>query len=57
MIPLFVTPGIDPAAFTADPGVPFTSLTHLTTLLTRTADPAPGWNQPDPDPVRGHPNE
>ncbi|MGW1976629.1 hypothetical protein [Streptomyces sp. NPDC001889] len=46
VIPLFVTPGTDPAAFTADPGVPFTSLIHLPFLLAQVADPVPGWNRP-----------
>ncbi|WP_406257231.1 hypothetical protein [Streptomyces chartreusis] len=45
VIPLFVTRNIDPAAFTADPGIAFTTIDHLRALLTDATPPKAGWNQ------------
>ncbi|MFG2899061.1 hypothetical protein ACGFZH_18535 [Streptomyces zaomyceticus] len=44
VIPLFVTPDVNPAAFISDPVVPFTSITTLATILTASDAPAVGWN-------------
>ncbi|GHG13452.1 hypothetical protein GCM10017667_54160 [Streptomyces filamentosus] len=44
VIPLFVTRSIDPAAFTTTPGVAFTTIDHLATLLTGHTEPEHGWN-------------
>ncbi|RCG17905.1 hypothetical protein DQ384_39360 [Sphaerisporangium album] len=44
VIPLIVTRVLDPAAFTADPAVPFTTADQLAQTLTADADPRPGWN-------------
>ncbi|MFF5454999.1 hypothetical protein ACFY40_27765 [Streptomyces sp. NPDC012950] len=44
VIPLFVTPDVNPAAFISDPVVPFTSITTLTAILTASDAPAVGWN-------------
>ncbi|MEV7181034.1 hypothetical protein [Kitasatospora sp. NPDC093679] len=46
VLPLFVTRTIEPAAFLADPQVPFTTAEHLANVLTSPTDPAPGWITP-----------
>ncbi|WP_406263292.1 hypothetical protein OIA45_45525 (plasmid) [Streptomyces chartreusis] len=45
VIPVFITRNIDPAAFTADPDIAFTTVDHLAALLTDDIHPKPGWNQ------------
>ncbi|MEU6572590.1 hypothetical protein [Streptomyces sp. NPDC046805] len=45
VLPLMVTRTIEPAAFLADPRVPYTTVDHLTEVLTRADDPEPGWVQ------------
>ncbi|WP_405814747.1 hypothetical protein OG241_09065 [Streptomyces sp. NBC_01390] len=47
VIPLMVTRSIEPAAFLADPKVPFTIADHLARILTASTTPRPGWNSPD----------
>ncbi|WP_424534357.1 hypothetical protein ACOZ38_29195 [Sphaerisporangium viridialbum] len=44
VIPLLVTRVLDPAAFTTDPAVPFTTADQLAQTLTGSAGPRPGWN-------------
>ncbi len=44
VVPIFVTRNIDPAAFTADPGVAFTSIGHLAAVLGSATEPDTGWN-------------
>ncbi|MFF9853426.1 hypothetical protein [Streptomyces litmocidini] len=44
VVPLFVTPAVDPAAFVEDPGIAFTSIADLVALLVSPADPESGWN-------------
>ncbi|WP_127353814.1 hypothetical protein [Actinacidiphila soli] len=46
VVPLLVTRTIEPAAFTADPRVPFTIADYLAGVLTASALPRPGWNAP-----------
>jgi hypothetical protein len=48
--PLMVTRTIEPAAFIADPKVPFTTAAHFADVLADPADPAPGWISP-PSPL------
>ncbi|MGW1002258.1 hypothetical protein [Streptomyces sp. NPDC002520] len=43
VLPLMVTRTIEPAAFLADPRIPYTTADHLTTVLTHPTDPEPGW--------------
>ncbi|MBK3647268.1 hypothetical protein [Streptomyces sp. MBT33] len=43
--PLFVTRNIDPAAFTTDPQIAFTTIDHLAALLADGTEPKAGWNQ------------
>ncbi|MBP5909301.1 hypothetical protein F3K40_31775 [Streptomyces sp. LBUM 1478] len=42
---LFVTRNIDPAAFTTDPQIAFTTIDHLAALLADGTEPKAGWNQ------------
>ncbi|MGW4641637.1 hypothetical protein ACWEN6_24155 [Sphaerisporangium sp. NPDC004334] len=44
VIPLLVTRDLEPAAFTADPKVPFATADQLAQILTSEDDPSPGWN-------------
>ena len=46
VVPLLVTRAIEPAAFTADLRVPFTTVDHLAGVLTAAALPRPGWSAP-----------
>ncbi|MFD0035671.1 hypothetical protein ACWGDS_30530 [Streptomyces sp. NPDC055059] len=50
VLPLMVTRTIEPAAFLADPRVPYTTADHLTAVLTRADDPEPGWVPVPPPP-------
>jgi hypothetical protein len=43
VLPLMVTRTVEPAAFLADPRIPYTTADHLTTVLTHPTDPEPGW--------------
>ncbi|GAB3950308.1 hypothetical protein [Streptomyces sparsus] len=50
VLPLMVTRTIEPAAFLADPRVPYTTADRLTAVLTRADDPEPGWVPLPPPP-------
>ncbi|WP_329156080.1 hypothetical protein OIU91_42100 (plasmid) [Streptomyces sp. NBC_01456] len=43
VLPLMVTRTIEPAAFLADPHVPYVTAERLTAVLADPADPEPGW--------------
>ncbi|MFI8093954.1 hypothetical protein ACIF9R_37570 [Streptomyces sp. NPDC086080] len=50
VLPLMVTRTIEPAAFLADPRVPYTTADHLAAVLIRVDDPEPGWVPASPSP-------
>ncbi|MFE5406789.1 nuclease-related domain-containing protein [Streptomyces sp. NPDC056580] len=50
VLPLMVTRTIEPAAFLADPRVPYTTADRLTAVFTRPDDPEPGWVPPPQSP-------
>ncbi|MBX7555418.1 hypothetical protein K1Y78_47930 [Streptomyces sp. tea 10] len=50
VLPLMVTRTIEPAAFLANPRVPYTTTDHLTAVLTSADDPEPGWVPAAPSP-------
>ncbi|MDX2824868.1 hypothetical protein PV416_28195 [Streptomyces ipomoeae] len=43
VLPLFVTRNVEPTAFLADPGIPYTTVDHLAAILSQPDDPEPGW--------------
>lgn len=43
VLPLMVTRTIEPAAFLADPRIPYTTADHLTVILSQPDNPQPGW--------------
>ncbi|MFE9121367.1 hypothetical protein [Streptomyces sp. NPDC007172] len=43
VLPLMVTRAVEPAAFVADPQVPYTTAANLAHVLATPAAPAPGW--------------